>query len=422
MIRKKIITIMLILILFFTNAVSAATVSSDSDVQQAYDEYLLLVNAYNGTSYTDLSDAYGAFLYTTEIINDDELKSEEWTKVVTDNVGLTEFLDVTITSAMIIEIAEAKSDYENDKNVRTAFEFVNKYNEDIDATNKLGTMDSSLVTVYSEALTLLPSDDTIYVKEEFNKIKNELDYGIIEDTIKIYEESKLIETYNTLTSDEKNQLAVMLELSVEELDGVVNYWWSLFEKVAKVLIEFEDYNNALTIESAYDFAMSIDEFLAVDSRAWGALEGYFDATGNYENAKKLIEAYEAFKDFDKNATEENAETLINVVNEMFDGKVDDLEDLIPNISKKYAEAIKIVTSDKDEGKTGNVGETSTPDDGKQEGNNNTGNTGSINTGANNNDTIGDNPQTGDNIVLFTILSLVSIIGIAVTVKVKKYVK
>ena len=107
---------------------------------------------------------------------------------------------------------------------------------------------------------------------------------------------------------------------------------------------------------------------------------------------------------------------------MFDGKVDDLEDLIPNISKKYAEAIKIVTSDKDEGKTGNVGETSTPDDGKQEGKNNTGNTGSINTGANNNDTIGDNPQTGDNIVLFTILSLVSIIGIAVTVKVKKYVK
>jgi len=47
-----------------------------------------------------------------------------------------------------------------------------------------------------------------------------------------------------------------------------------------------------------------------------------------------------------------------------------------------------------------------PEGGEQEDNNNTGN----------------NPQTGDNIVLFTVISLIAVLGIAVTIKVKKYVK
>jgi len=77
-----------------------------------------------------------------------------------------------------------------------------------------------------------------------------------------------------------------------------------------------------------------------------------------------------------------------------------------------------------------AGEPGIPEDGEQEGdNNNTGNTntgntdsGNTNTGTNNNTTTGENPKTGDNIVLFTVISIVAVAGIMVAIKVKKYVK
>jgi len=67
------------------------------------------------------------------------------------------------------------------------------------------------------------------------------------------------------------------------------------------------------------------------------------------------------------------------------------------------------------------------DDNKDEENTNTntGNTdsGNTNTGnTNNNKPTGNNPQTGDNIVMFTVISLIAFVGIAVAIKVKKYVK
>ena len=46
----------------------------------------------------------------------------------------------------------------------------------------------------------------------------------------------------------------------------------------------------------------------------------------------------------------------------------------------------------------------------------------INNSINNNKVTIDNPQTGDNIVLFTVISLIAAVGIAVIIKVKEYVK
>lgn len=71
-----------------------------------------------------------------------------------------------------------------------------------------------------------------------------------------------------------------------------------------------------------------------------------------------------------------------------------------------------------------------PEGGEQEGNNNTGNTSTGNTDTGNTNTdntntnkpTGNNPQTGDNIVMFTVISLMAFVGITVAIKVKKYVK
>jgi len=72
-----------------------------------------------------------------------------------------------------------------------------------------------------------------------------------------------------------------------------------------------------------------------------------------------------------------------------------------------------------------AGEPGIPEGGEQEGeNNNTGNTNTenTNTNVNNNTATGENPKTGDNIVLFTVISIVAVVGIMVAIKVKKYVK
>jgi len=66
-----------------------------------------------------------------------------------------------------------------------------------------------------------------------------------------------------------------------------------------------------------------------------------------------------------------------------------------------------------------------PEGGEQEDNNNTGNTntGNTNTGnTNTNKPTGNNPQTGDNIVMFTVISLMAFVGIMVVIKIKKYLK
>lgn len=55
-----------------------------------------------------------------------------------------------------------------------------------------------------------------------------------------------------------------------------------------------------------------------------------------------------------------------------------------------------------------------------EDNNNTGNTNTDNT--NTNKPTGNNPQTGDDIVMFTVISLIALAGTAFAIKVKKYVK
>lgn len=83
----------------------------------------------------------------------------------------------------------------------------------------------------------------------------------------------------------------------------------------------------------------------------------------------------------------------------------------------YAQWEKVVSNDGQEGPA----PISQPPDDKVEDNNNIENT--INTGnINTNKPIGNNPQTGDNIVFFAVISLMAAIGLMITIKIKKYVK
>lgn len=85
----------------------------------------------------------------------------------------------------------------------------------------------------------------------------------------------------------------------------------------------------------------------------------------------------------------------------------------------YAQWEEIKTDDKEEENT-NTGTGSGNTDNTDSENTNTGNTNTDNT--NTNKPTENNPQTGDNIVLFIIISLVAVVGIFATIKVKKYVK
>lgn len=435
-ITKKVGFLIMILMIIFTNISFAETVSTDTDIQDAYDAYLVLETAYNGTDYTALYNAYWDFSNKTTVIDDDDTKSEEWQAIIENKVGLSNFFGITINSASMLQIVNGVEAFENDKNARTAYEFVMKYNENYEITTKLKTMYPTLDAIYTEALSYMPSENTMLVKDSIEEIKSALDYKVVEDTIFLYQNSKLLEKYNSLTTEEKEELALLINLEIETLDGHIRYWWGLFEDVSKVIVKFDDYNNNLTKETAENLIKAIDEFIEEDSTYIGILEGYFSVDSDYEYAKVYLQALEVIEEYNeivKALNEQDKDTVKNIIE---NSKVDydnlenlpekvlgeiaymmqlSKEDSIKELKLKWGEANKIVQ--------GNTGESSGSNNQTVQPTNptpapqttpNQAPVAAVNTEAQSN-----NPKTGDNVIIMFPILIVTVIGLVYTNKISK---
>ncbi|MBQ3185360.1 MAG: hypothetical protein IJB54_05205, partial [Firmicutes bacterium] len=196
---------------------AAETVSSDPDVQGAYDAYIAMEEAmYTTGDYAAMVAAFNTLDQKSTIIDDDDAKSEEWQKIVADKVGTDKFLNDAFNLAFAMVVFEKEiegekgliEDYKSAPDVKKAYDLVDTYElleedkvlMDIMAEG-IDVVDPSrqVVDTYKAAETAIAavSPDVIAVYEAYILVDDAVTYADPDDFDEaISEFEKVLDTFN----------------------------------------------------------------------------------------------------------------------------------------------------------------------------------------------------------------------------------
>ena len=233
--RKKLLALITALCMMLAGAVptfATETVSSDPDVQGAYDAYIAMEEAmYTTGDYAAMVAAFNTLDQKSTIIDDDDAKSEEWQKIVADKVGTDKFLNDAFNLAFAMVVFEKEiegekgliEDYKTAPDIKKAYDLVDTYElleEDNVLMDKMAesidTVDPSrqVVDTYKAAETAIAavSPDVIAVYEAYILVDDAVTYADPDDFDEaISEFEKVLDTFNEgLDDNEKADLAVLI--------------------------------------------------------------------------------------------------------------------------------------------------------------------------------------------------------------------
>lgn len=299
--KKRILSLLLVMTLVFACAVpvwaDTTPVSTDVQIQAAFEKYAELEEALAVNEYGPMKDAYNALLEMTGEFTDEQ--SDEFTAVIEDTVGTMTYLGTMFDAAYTIDAIDKKEAYQADANAATAYAFVQAYDACVERELNLDALYPGVTAVYDMAKSVdMPSENVLKVYEA---------YTAVQDTVGYYDESFLeavagfeavLDIYNELTDEEFDDLAALLGVAdaEEAYSKVLNDW--IFANVEKTLGEvYYAYIENPTKDTASAFVEYYDSLFVEDGLF---TEEELDAMANavafsmdnlkydYDNAKTLM--------------------------------------------------------------------------------------------------------------------------------------
>lgn len=310
--KKKISCLLLIMILasFSTLSVFAETlepqdtkgssrsVSEDEAVQSVYTSYCAIVNAMNSPNYPVLKENYENLIKATNDFTEEQ--STEWERVLEENVGLETALGNLYDASNIIYTIGLMDTYKSNPNAKTAYKFVEAYESCLELGISINAMHSDVASLYQTAKTThMPTENTLLVYEAYFKVVQAIeseDRAEIDDAVEAF--SAVVNIYNSLTSEEFEALADLLELESEDpeltageyIAQVIFADWmdiNILDSFDKV---YSDYTSEQNAENAEAFIEFYDLAIEGESISKSLVEAFFpDIDTVYAEAKVTLE-------------------------------------------------------------------------------------------------------------------------------------
>ncbi|MBR3785940.1 MAG: hypothetical protein IKJ77_06010 [Firmicutes bacterium] len=253
--RKRLLGILLVLTLALASAVPAMAetekISDDPNVQAAWEKYVDLKTALDGSDIEAVKTAYAAVEEANGALewDDTELISEKD----------PEFMANLMEAAILVEVDKLYDAFVADKNTKTAKDFVDYYGmEDLaDYRAGIAVFIPDVEAVYAEAQTMTPSENVIKVYDAYVGLANALEYWSVDESTReaVAAFDEVADIFNELSSEELADLALLMG----EEDGPAA-WNAVFSAVMdlNILISMDDvyqaYMNEPNAETAKAFA------------------------------------------------------------------------------------------------------------------------------------------------------------------------
>jgi len=278
---------------------SGEAVSSDPEIQKAYDEFIALETAFNNRDYAALESAYSTMENNNDSEDWTEAQDEEFTEIITNTVGLNHYLEVVFDSAGIIVTEELHQDFLSKKDAASAYEFVDQY-DTLKTDYELDFFEfvPAAEVDYNDALTnYLPSDDAKVVYDAYYDLAYVLELGYYdEDFIDVCEEFEdVLDVFNALSEEELSQLAPLMGLSdgAEVWNQIFSDWanaCTILELGAVYDAYYEDKNEetAAALVSEYERVFLTEGFFTEADRELFTVF-FNDIEDVYTEAKAMLE-------------------------------------------------------------------------------------------------------------------------------------
>ena len=270
-------------------------VSEDADIQAAYEAYLAMEAALGNMDYDAMTAAAEELSVLTENFSDAQV--EEWNTVAEETVGIDNCLFTMFSVAMITDTLEKQEAFLEEKNAKTALDFVEAYTAISEADLSVS---ESVTAAYTEALEYMPSENVQLVYEAFAAVQDTLVFGNYEELQNSVENFyDYTDMFNDLSEDEMDEMAQLLgcDDGASAYVAVLNDWIS-----ANVIVElggqYYAYCDNGDSETAADFVAYYESVFLSDEVADEALraqvlEFFGDIEEGYADAKALLTETEA---------------------------------------------------------------------------------------------------------------------------------
>lgn len=278
---------------------SGEAVSSDPEIQKAYDEYLALETAYNNKDYSELESAWNTIESNTDSEDWTDAQDEEFTKIIEDNIGINEYYIVIFSSAGVVYTEELHQAFLANKNAATAFDFVDNYDMlksdfEVDFFEFIPSAEAD----YNDAkANYLPSENVVTVYEAYSDLEVALEIASYDsdfiDSCDAFE--AVLDQFNELNNEELNQLASLMGLAngEEAWNQVFSDWanaCTILELGAVYDAYYEDPNKetAAALVSEYERVFLTEGFFTEDD--YELFREFFGGIDEmYSEAKALLE-------------------------------------------------------------------------------------------------------------------------------------
>lgn len=311
---KKIIGLILAVIMMFTSAVPAlADDTIDPDVQAFYDACVALQTAVDGDSVDAINEAFATF-EGMELgslnFDDDQLEDLEILFGEDYEDKALELLEDIIIAGAVAAIDEVEKAYLADKNVKTAVEYMELYESFYDpeyADEEFNAIIErffpDMDTVYADAKANGPSEEAKNLYDAYNELILAFEMGMADELELIIDDATAaVEAAAEMDDAKKAEVATLLEM---EFDEVIADMQSDLD-IADKLLEINEVYNAYYEESTEETAQNLvdvyeDIYVNADDELLENIDWFFmDLTDLYDEATALLEAEEDDKNDNKN--------------------------------------------------------------------------------------------------------------------------
>lgn len=285
--KKKMMGLMLVvaMTLISTISVFADTVSEDALVQSVYNAYNEIKSAMDELDYSRLENGYDQYMDILAEFTDEQ--EEEWNRVVQEKIGVDNALACLYNASCIVYADDMMDNYETTPNAKTAYEFIDAYDNCKDLELPIDDMIPTMKGVYDMAKSNdMPSEHTLAVYKAYWDVVEAIESGYadnLDDAIEGFE--NVVDFYNELSDEEFADLAVLLEITSEDpelTDG---------EYIAQVI--FADWMNINILDSIDKvYSDYVEEPNEANAEALvGFYELVFPEDGGAAISSDLVEAF-----------------------------------------------------------------------------------------------------------------------------------
>lgn len=217
-----------------SDAAGSDAAITDKDIKSVFDAYTALDAALDGTVLEDVKDALDGFNAVLDIFNEfDEAQHNALGEIMgcSGEEAFSNMLSIAYDANILTEMNDRCEAFKSDGNPKNALSFVEYYDyiykdpeyADADLQALINRFIPDINAQYTNATEALPSAGVLLIYNAYNDLSSALDSWTIEEL-----ESALVDmdtalnTYSTLSNEDKESLGSMLGLTADEAFDAIN--------------------------------------------------------------------------------------------------------------------------------------------------------------------------------------------------------